>query len=173
MDRGAWWVLVHSITKGRTRLKCLSTQTFILRLYLFLLPITALCPHFSPLYNLDARLHIYSCCLTSPSNPFLPSLSTVITFKTLILIKSNFSHSSLLFPSSWAKKKKKAHAECCWLYMNDDCPQGALNIAQGSLNSSIVNIPSNSEILRTNFSPITPPFQPSLPTPPTHTEQCP
>ena len=107
MDRGAWWVLVHSITKGRTRLKCLSTQTFILRLYLFLLPITALCPHFSPLYNLDARLHIYSCCLTSPSNPFLPSLSTVITFKTLILIKSNFSHSSLLFPSSWGKKKKK------------------------------------------------------------------
>ena len=26
MDRGHWWAKVHSVTKSRTRLKCLSTQ---------------------------------------------------------------------------------------------------------------------------------------------------
>ena len=45
----------------------------------------------------------------------------------------------------------------------NECPQGALNIAQGTHNSSIVRAPSNSQIFHTYFSPITPPFQPSPP----------
>lgn len=45
----------------------------------------------------------------------------------------------------------------------NECPQGALNIAQGTHNSFIVSAPSNSQIFHTYFSPVTPPFQPSLP----------
>ena len=40
MDRGGWRATVHGVTKSRTRLKRLSMQAHMIRLYLSALPVT-------------------------------------------------------------------------------------------------------------------------------------